>query len=107
MPDFSILLSMDPSAIVELFKKGNPQAQIYVNQIIRCLMPYATFLTFLIAEGEIADSWLGSIESSLSGLSLGPVARCRRKWVIDNIDDIRRRFKKDDNIESGNDASEC
>lgn len=46
-------------------------------------------------------------ESSLSGLSLGPVARCRRKWVIDNIDDIRRRFKKDENIESSNDASEC
>lgn len=93
MPDFDVLLSMDPSVIVELFKKGNPQDQFFVNRIIRRLAPCAHLLN---AEGEIADSWLVSIESGLSGLSLGPVARCRRKWVIDNIDDIRRRFKEDE-----------
>lgn len=85
MPDFDVLLRLNPSAVVNLFEGGGPEVQLFINRMFRHIAMYCQQFW---ERDQLAADWIASIKTGLDGLSLGPVASWRRGWVIDNIQKI-------------------
>ena len=88
MPEFDVLLAVDPLDITVCFRDGLPATQLGVNGLFRRFAPYTERLS---EYGRSANEWLEAVESSLNELDmLGPVARLRRSWVLQNIDNLKK-----------------
>ena len=90
MPEFDVLLAAEPLNIVTCFCQGSPTTQLGINRLFRRIVPHAGRLADF---GRSVFKWLDAIATGLGELdSLGPVARCRRGWVLKSIEDLKREL---------------
>ena len=90
MPEFDVLLAAEPLNIVTCFCQGSPTTQLGINRLFRRIVPHAGRLADF---GRSVFKWLDAIATGLGKLdSLGPVAGCRRGWVLKSIEDLKREL---------------
>lgn len=88
MPEFDVLLAVEPLDITVCFREGLPTTQSGINDLFRRIAPHADRLS---EYGRSAIEWFEAVESGLNELDmLGLVARLRRSWILQSIGNLKK-----------------